>query len=582
MLTEGTILNGRYLIKEKIDKGGQGNIYVAEDQQQDNQFVAIKEAFHAAASHRQQFEREARLLKNLNHPALPRVIEYFTEGNDQFIVMEFIPGENLDTRLSNGEKFEPDQIAVWAGRLLDLLEYLHAQKPPVIHRDIKPANLKLKNGEIILLDFGLAKNLTTNTLLGKSFVGGTPAYAPPEQISGTGTDARSDLFSLGATLHHLLTRLPPTKVEVRWELLGEGYDAPVQPEKLMKRNLTDADARFLSKALAHFLSKALALDPEKRFQTAAEMHAALQQAQPVPPDLASFEFTTVTLDSHGRVIARPNGSARQFIEDLGYGVKLEMVEIPAGEFMMGSTEAEVQTNLAEAKRYNKDAKLEWISRETPRHRVSVPGFAMGKYAVTQAQWRAVAKLPKLKLDLNPEPSHFKGDDLLPVESVNWEEAAEFCKRLSHETGRSYRLPSEAEWEYACRAGTTTPFAFGETITPQVVNYDGNYPYASAPKGESRQKTVPVGSLGVANGFGLFDLHGNVWEWCEDVWHPDYNGAPDDGRAWTTGGDQNYRLLRGGSWVSYGFGCRSATRLNIAPGVRNGNNGFRVVVSARTP
>jgi formylglycine-generating enzyme required for sulfatase activity len=259
-----------------------------------------------------------------------------------------------------------------------------------------------------------------------------------------------------------------------------------------------------------------------------------------------------------------------------------MVRVPAGSFLMGSTDAEVQQAFAEAKRYNKDAKLEWFTRETSQHRVTLSEFFMGRFQVTQAQWRAVAQLPKVKADLDPQPSYFKGNDLLPVEQASWHDAQEFCARLPKKSGKQYRLPSEAEWEYACRAGTTTPFAFGETITPQIVNYNGAYPYASAPKGEYREKTVPVGSLGVANGFGLYDLHGNVWEWCEDVWHPDYNGAPDDGRAWTTGGDQNYRVLRGGSWDSDGGHCRAAFRNVYGPGDRDYLSGFRVVVAARTP
>src|SRR5262249_16249243 len=140
---------------------------------------------------------------------------------------------------------------------------------------------------------------------------------------------------------------------------------------------------------------------------------------------------------------------------------------------------------------------------------------------------------------------------------------------------------EAEWEYAARAGTKTPFAFGPTITPKIVNYKGNYPYGSAPKGAYRQKTVEVGSLGVANAFGLSDIHGNVWEWCEDVWHDDYTSATSDGSAWLSGGDSTRRVLRGGSWDSYGRNCRSALRGRDGAGVRDLYSGFRVVVAART-
>ncbi len=284
-----------------------------------------------------------------------------------------------------------------------------------------------------------------------------------------------------------------------------------------------------------------------------------QKPQAPKASAPSFEFDVVTVDAKGNVTERRKGQAQYFIEDLGGGVELEMVEIPGGEFIMGSNEHD------------------W---EKPPHRVKVQLFAMGKYQVTQAQWRAVAGFLKSKLDLNPDPSSFKGDNL-PVETVSWEEAVEFCARLSQKTGRMYRLPSEAEWEYAARAGTTTPFAFGETITPEIVNYDGNYPYASAPKGEYRGKTVEVGSLGVANAFGLFDMHGNVWEWCEDHWHVSYKGAPDDGSAWVDmSASGSNRVIRGGSWGNYAVACRSANRNRITPGDRDYFLGFRLLRTYR--
>jgi formylglycine-generating enzyme required for sulfatase activity len=212
--------------------------------------------------------------------------------------------------------------------------------------------------------------------------------------------------------------------------------------------------------------------------------------------------------------------------------------------------------------------------------VTVPPFYIGKFAVTQAEWRVVAGWEKVERELKPDPSRFKGDDR-PVENVNWEDAKEFCARLAKKTGRLYRLPSEAEWEYACRAGTTTPFAFGETITHEIVNYYSEYPYAKAKKAKPRSETVPVGSLGMANAFGLFDMHGNVWEWCEDVWHDSYNGAPKDGSAWLSGGDSTYRMLRGGSFIYVARLCRSAFRFYDDARILYDLVGFRVVVSART-
>ena len=216
--------------------------------------------------------------------------------------------------------------------------------------------------------------------------------------------------------------------------------------------------------------------------------------------------------------------------------------------------------------------------EGPQHEVTVPPFFIGKYPVTQAQWRQVAALPRVNRRLNSNPSTFKGHDYNPVESVSWEDAVEFCERLSIYTGRTYRLPTEAEWEYVCRAGTTTPFYFGETITTDLVNYGGSK-YGRGPEGESRGKTTDVDSLPNANPFGLYDMHGNVWEWCQDVWQDSYEGAPTDGSAWIEGGDQDQRSCRGGSWNSFPRECRSAYRLRAAPSARYSGIGFRVVCVA---
>jgi formylglycine-generating enzyme required for sulfatase activity len=244
-----------------------------------------------------------------------------------------------------------------------------------------------------------------------------------------------------------------------------------------------------------------------------------------------------------------------------------MVKIPGGRFQMGSpdTEAGRQDN------------------EGPQHYVDVPEFFMGKYVVTQGQWKAIASRTdlKVKLDLELDPSRFKERYKnidrwkRPVECVSWYQTVEFCKRLSKLTGRNYRLPSEAEWEYACRAGTTTPFYFGETITTELVNYDCNYTYGNGPKGEYRKQTIPVGQF-PANAFGLYDMHGNVLEWCADEWHDNYAGAPTDGSVWLNG-NKDSSPLRGGSWVDIPNNCRSAIRDNFD---RRGDHdfltGFRVV------
>ncbi|MBU6230469.1 MAG: formylglycine-generating enzyme family protein [Cyanobacteria bacterium REEB459] len=248
---------------------------------------------------------------------------------------------------------------------------------------------------------------------------------------------------------------------------------------------------------------------------------------------------------------------------------LALVQIPAGEFVMGSGEGEEGRDYYP---YN-FPETQGLDVEQ-QHRVSLSAFYLGQHPVTQAQWRAVASLPPIKYELNPDPAQFKGEHR-PVEMVTWYEAVEFCDRLSQHTGKPYRLPSEAEWEYACRAGTSTPFYFGDTITPDLANYNGNYSYGSGPKGTYREQTTPVGSFGV-NPWGLADMHGNVLEWCEDHWHPSYDSAPRDGSAWVTGGDDRFRLVRGGSGFSLPVGCRSAFRNRLDPNARFNVIGFRVV------
>ncbi|MEN8445983.1 MAG: formylglycine-generating enzyme family protein [Cyanobacteria bacterium J06555_13] len=265
-------------------------------------------------------------------------------------------------------------------------------------------------------------------------------------------------------------------------------------------------------------------------------------------------------------INRVPRSAQGYTEPLlvvADAIPLHMVLIPSGTFTMGSPESEPKRRASEG----------------PQHEVTVPPFFMGHYPVTQAQWRVVAALPEINQALEPDPANFKGDNN-PVEQVSWHEATEFCDRLTQHTGRSYRLPSEAEWEYACRAGTTTPFYFGSTLTDALANYRASAIYADGSVGKYREMPTPVDQFGLCNAFGLGDMHGNVWEWCADYFHNNYEGAPIDGKAWFEGEDGSFRIIRGGSWDVNPTLCRSAFRSFYPPEVRFNIVGFRV--SCSTP
>jgi formylglycine-generating enzyme required for sulfatase activity len=261
--------------------------------------------------------------------------------------------------------------------------------------------------------------------------------------------------------------------------------------------------------------------------------------------------------------------AKTLTLDLGNKVTLKLALVPAGKFMMGSSESEQKdaVKFAAAAGANEDYAKNWFRVESPQHEVTISKpFYMGIYDVTQEHYEQV---------MGRNPANFKGPQN-PVEMVSWDDAVEFCKKVSASTGRTVRLPTEAEWEYGCRAGTKSPFGTGETISTAQANFDGNYTYGNGAKGEYRQKTTAAGSF-KANAFGLYDMHGNVWQWCADWYEENYYGnspkvdpaGPADGRV---------RALRGGCWNSRPWHCRAALRSGGSPGSKDAYGGFRVAVS----
>jgi formylglycine-generating enzyme required for sulfatase activity len=327
---------------------------------------------------------------------------------------------------------------------------------------------------------------------------------------------------------------------------------------------------------------------KKPVASSAKAEAAPAPAPPAPPPtMVSHAFEVVTTDNRGRVLERRREFSQYFLEQVVPGINLEMLEIPGGTFLMGSIEVELEglkrDYVTGVENDIRESLIRRLQSEAPQRLVKVKPIYMSKTEITQAQWRAIAAQPKVKRELISDPSNFKGGNR-PVEKVSWEDAIEFCDRLTRVTGRKYRLPTEAEWEYAARAGTSTQFHFGDAVSADWSNFQGKLTFNSSPKGDFKQQTLPVATYGIANAFGLYDMHGNVWEWCQDRWHENYASAPADGQVWEAEKDSipYLKVIRGGGWDSPGAELRSSARNRVTSTIRLSNLGFRVVAEMSEP
>ncbi|MEQ8971199.1 MAG: bifunctional serine/threonine-protein kinase/formylglycine-generating enzyme family protein [Coleofasciculus sp. C1-SOL-03] len=557
------------------------------------------------------------------HPHIVRVTDLFEEAGTHCLVMDYVPGESLWKYVQNQGALSEAQAVRYIRQIGDALRVVH--QAGLVHRDVTPLNIMVRSPEkAVLIDFGIAKGLipTTSTTTDKA---GNQGFAPYEQIGLGSREVTVDVYTLAASLYYAVTGqrpvgslgrklfnaelVPPQQIISGLSdatnqaiLSGMALEAKNRPQSIeawlalltfeppIILSVTSPSVEISATVQPDFsrhgeksTSNLIPQPPGENSKPLSLQERGLERGFPDPVKsktvqpaktaktlpVSAFDFEVVTVEVKSGLLGkkltlnRRTHQAYHYIETLG-DVPLEMVAIPGGTFQMGSPETEEG---------HKD-------NESPQHWVTIKPFFLGKYPITQAQWQAVAHFPKVERELDPDPSEFKGENR-PVERVSWYDCVEFCARLSQYTGWNYRLPSEAEWEYACRAGTTTPFHFGETITTDLANYKGNYIYGAGVKGKYRKETTPVGSFQVANAFGLYDMHGNVWEWCLDQWHDSYEGAPSDGQAWIIDddNDNHCRLLRGGSWFYNPRGCRCAARGRKTPDFRHGILGFRVVCGA---
>ncbi|MGK7942550.1 MAG: SUMF1/EgtB/PvdO family nonheme iron enzyme [Crocosphaera sp.] len=661
----------RYKIVKKLGEGAFGRTYLAHDLHLMNETRVIKKLVTSMQGSgleraKELFKREAKRLYELQHEQIPKLYAYFEDNDDFYLVQEFIEGNNLWDEVWRKGRFSQKKIRQLLIQLLFILDYLHKQK--ILHRDIKPANImrrlssvsckKNRKTQLVLIDFGASKQLnTTMNPLAASIIY-TPGYAPIEQMQGRPQPA-SDIYSLGVTAVRLLTQCFPnneideygnridklldeSQTNWRWKEYAQEQKIEINQglaailDKMLQPNINQRyqSAEAVLKDLKNLLNpqsiiaKSVTTQPTKVTATKkvnllqvnqkSSLNTLQNKLNKLDNYFKEIEFETVIVNEKGETIDRQLKLAKCFIEILPGGIELEMLKIPGGTFMMGTTDEEIE-------KLSKTFNREYFKNESPIHQVKLNSFLMSKYPITQEQCQAIVNftLPKENIELNSNISRFKGDKN-PVERVSWEEAVEFCQRLSKLTQQNqripkqYRLPSEAEWEYACRAGTKTPFCFGDTITTELANYKSNYIYAheqsaseihqnivhsnkvekhlnplnreekwqfpSEKTDKSSNKTTPVGKF-YPNGFGLYDMHGNVWEWCGDDWHNNYDGAPSDGSAWFEGNynpnvrhkSKSYHVMRGGSWAFVPHDCRSAVRyFNNWRAYRKDDNGFRVV------
>ncbi len=574
------VLKTRYRALKILGQGGFGRTFLAIDEDRPSkpycvikQFLPQAQGTASVSKAAKMFEEEAIRLDELgeNHDQIPSLLAHFTVDDRQYLIQEFIDGSNLLDELKLGV-FSQDKVKQVLFDLLNVLKFVHSRK--VIHRDIKPANIILRQSDrkLVLVDFGAAKQVFNSQLSMTGTAIGSAAYSAPEQWRGKPKYA-SDLYSLGVTCVELLTNVSPTKLfdidEGDWiwrkflknnpvdQKLAAVLDKLIQPA--MKRRYESVD-EVLSDFEEFQLHPKLTTEtsivdipetyiPTKKNQVVKSQPTELQLTEEFPtpekPEQSTFgqPVRPVTAKKSISGSASIVGLPKTVTEDLGAGIRLEMIAVPIGSFRNESGET--------------------IEIRKP--------FYMGKYPITQSQWQALmnTNLWQEIVGRTSNPSRFKGKDY-PVERVSWHDCQEFIQKLNRKTGRNYRLPTEAEWEYGCRAVTSeqspiTDYCFGDD--------DDKLGIYAWYKLNADGQTHPVGQK-QPNKFGLYDMHGNVWEWCEDDQAVQSQTTQSQQSLRRRSSTQKY--LRGGSWFNEPRDCRSAAHFEQSPMSHLNTVGFRVI------
>lgn len=608
---DGDVVGERYLIRAVLGKGGFGATYLAEDRRVRGKRWALKEIPQLLFD-----EHEVALLGKLDHPSIPAIADCFAENGMQYLVLKFGGNRTLRHECLAHGRIPYATLKPWAVQLAQVLHYLHGQTPPVVHRDLKPDNVLLDEYDrVMLIDFGIAKQALPDTKTRTSGRAISHGFSAPEQLLNTGTDARSDVYAYAATLYYALTGQTPLAA---FERVTGGSLLPV-----------DQWAPDVPAPVAAALQQAMSLNPNERQQHIGELLEVLDDGarsrdtrpgkivatgnlavpigaplytdktvllpkEPFAPPRKPFAWRRSGLVLLGVVLVSGGGylafrawqdTAKQPAETPAKDAAVqpggvpepEMVSIPGGSFLMGSSSGEEGSQ----------------DDERPRHPVTVAAFKLGKHEVTREQFAAFVddsgynssgcyawNGSTFEQDSSTSWRNpgFSQSGSHPVACVSWEDAQAYLRWLNGKTGKRYRLPTEAEWEYAARAGTSTARHWGEEANSacgyaNVADRTAKSRFTNwsvFPCGDGYVFTAPVGSY-QPNAFGLYDTLGNVWEWtCSD-----YTGRYDGTEMTCNSGASGLRVIRGGSWDDPPLDLRSASRTGPDPDFRSNDLGFRL-------